>query len=222
MWAGLRYREGLRVHTKRGYRLMRAAGWTLKRAPHTAPRTPQAQPTATRPRPYGGIDRTTCLLPALGWASVGIGRDGYPKKIVGWNLALRSRRQEWEAARAQAVQAACPQGGRGAGLRLVSDNGSQPTATRFMATLSRLGIEQVFTSSDNPKGNAETERLMRTIEEERLWLRECTSLEAAREVIAQGIAVDDTQRYVHSALGYRSPQEFEAALRMQEAAQAAA
>jgi hypothetical protein len=31
-----------------------------------------------------------------------------------------------------------------------------------MAAMSLLGIEQVFTSYDNPKGNAETERLMRT------------------------------------------------------------
>ncbi len=37
-----------------------------------------------------------------------------------------------------------------------------------MAAMSVLGIEQVFTSYDNPKGNAETERLMRTIKEELL------------------------------------------------------
>jgi len=29
-----------------------------------------------------------------------------------------------------------------------------------------LGIEQIFTSYDNPKGNADTERVMRTIKEE--------------------------------------------------------
>jgi transposase InsO family protein len=91
-----------------------------------------------------------------------------------------------------------------------------------MAALSTLGIEPVFTSDDHPKGNAETERLMRTIKDERLWLQECRPLEAAREAIAQWITVDDTQRYGHSALGYRSPVEFEAALRAQEAAQAAA
>jgi transposase InsO family protein len=91
-----------------------------------------------------------------------------------------------------------------------------------MAALSTLGIEPVFTRDDNPKGNAETERLMRTIKDERRWLQEFRTLEAAREAIAQWITVDDTQRDVHSALGYRSPVEFEAALRGQEAAQAAA
>jgi putative transposase len=115
-----------------------------------------------------------------------------------------------------------PQGVRGAGLKLVSDNGSQPTATGFIAAMSVLGIEQVFTSYDNPKGNAETERLMRTIKEELLWLQEFTSLEQAREAIGHWITVEYNERYVHSALGYKSPLEFEATVGEQEAAQAAA
>jgi transposase len=46
--------------------------------------------------------------------------------------------------------------------------------------------------------------------------------EEARDAIAQWIAGDDNQRDVHSPLGYRSPLEFEATLRRQEAAHAAA
>lgn len=222
MWAWLRYREGLRVNKKRVYRLMREAGLTVKRQVHAATRTPKAKPKATRPRQYWGIDMTKFLIPALGWAYLVVVLDWYTKKIVGWDLSLRSRRQEWEAALAMGLQAEFPQGVRGAGLKLMSDNGSQPTATGFMAAMNVLGIEQVFTSYDNPKGNAETERLMRTIKEELLWLQEFPSLEAAREAIAQWITADYNQRYVHSALGYRSPLEFEAAFRQREAAQAAA
>ena len=40
---------------------------------------------------------------------------------------------------------------------------SQPTSTSFMRDMRTLGIEQIFTSYDNPKGNADTERVMRTI-----------------------------------------------------------
>ncbi|WP_447974985.1 IS3 family transposase [Nitrospira sp. Kam-Ns4a] len=222
VWAWLRYRESLPVNKKRGSRLMREAGLTVKRARHAATRTPKAKPQATRPRQYWGIDMTKFLIPALGWAYLVVVLDWYTKKIVGWDLALRSRRQEWEAALAQAVQAEFPNGVRGAGLKLVSDNGSQPTVTGFMAAMSLLGIEQVFTSYDNPKGNAETERLMWTIKEELLWLQEFTSLEQAREAIRHWITVEYNERYVHSALGYRSPLEFEAMLGVQEAAQAAA
>jgi transposase InsO family protein len=162
------------------------------------------------------------LIPALGWADVVIVLDWDPKQIVGWNLSRRSRRQEWEAALAMGVPAEFPQGVRGAGVKLVSDHGSQPTAIRFMAALNTLGIEQVFTRDDHPKGKAETEWLRRTIKDKRLGQQECRTLEAAREAIAQWITVDDTQRDAHSALEDRSPVEFDAALRAQEAAHAAA
>jgi transposase InsO family protein len=222
VWAWLRYREGLRVNKKRVYRLMREAALTVKRTRHAATRTPRAKPQASRPRQVWGIDMTKFLIPALGWAYLVIVLDWYTKKVVGWDLALRSRRQEWEAALAMGLEAEFPEGVREAGLHLVSDNGSQPTATGFRAAMSVLGIEQVFTSYDNPKGNAETERLMRTIKEELLWLREFGSLADARSAISQWITVDYNERYVHSTLGYKSPLEFEATLRMQEAAHAAA
>ena len=71
-----------------------------------------------------------------------------------------------------------------------------------------LGIEQIFTSYDNPKGNADTERMIRTIKEEVIWLHEFTSLTEAKEVIRDWIAKYNRE-YVHSALGYLSPLEFE-------------
>jgi len=68
---------------------------------------------------------------------------------------------------------------------------------------------QGCTSYDNPKGNAETERMMRTIKEEVIWINEFTSLEEAQEVIGQWIEEDYNQFYPHSKLGYKSPREFE-------------
>ncbi len=144
---------------------------------------------------------TKFLIPTCGWAYLVLVLDWYTKQIVGWDLSLRSRRQEWGAALLMGVHTHLPQGVRGAGLKLVSDNGSQPTSTKFMAAMYLLGIEQVFTSYNNPKGNAETERLMRTIKEELLWLREFTNLEEARVAIRQWITVDYNQLYVHSSLG---------------------
>jgi putative transposase len=60
-------------------------------------------------------------------------------------------------------------------LFLGSDNGCQPTSVAFMRACSTLGIHQAFTSDNNPKGNADTERVMRTLKEECLWLQEWTS-----------------------------------------------
>jgi len=46
------------------------------------------------------------------------------------------------------------------------DNGCQPTSLAFQRTCATLGIRQAFTSYGNPKGNADTERLVRTWKEE--------------------------------------------------------
>jgi hypothetical protein len=57
-----------------------------------------------------------------------------------------------------------------------------------MSEMAILGIEQIFTSYDNPKGNAETERMMRTIKEEVIWLHEFTSLTEAKDIYYQEAA----------------------------------
>jgi putative transposase len=65
-----------------------------------------------------------------------------------------------------------PGGVRGKGLKPLSDNGGQPTSLRFMKACSNLEVDQVFTSYNNPRGNANTERMIRTMKEELFWLRE--------------------------------------------------
>lgn len=134
VWAWLVHREGVRINNKRVYRVMKQAGLRAKPVIPAACRTPKAKPQADRPRPCWGIDLTQVLIPALGWVSLGIVWDGSTKKIGGWDLALRSRRQEWQAALDRALRAEFPHGVRGAGLKLISDHGSQPTSTGFMAT----------------------------------------------------------------------------------------
>jgi putative transposase len=76
--------------------------------------------------------------------------------------------------------------------------------------MANLGIEQIFTSYDNPKGNADTERVMRTIKEEVIWLNEFESLQEAKEVIGDWSKNTYNRLYLHSALGYRSAEEFKA------------
>lgn len=92
-------------------------------------------------------------------------------------------------------------------MKLISDNGSQPTSTSFMKDLSTLGIKQIFSSYDNPKGNVETERMMWTLKEELLWLNEYESLEEVQQAIEEWVDYYN-EFYVHSALGYLSPKEF--------------
>lgn len=105
-----------------------------------------------------------------------------------------------------AIQKEFPEGVRGSGLCLISDNGCHLTSTSFMRDMATLGIKQIFTSYDNPKGNADTERVMRTIKEE---VNEFGSFEEAMGKITQWIDLDYNKLYVHSQLGYMSPEEYE-------------
>ena len=86
----------------------------------------------------------------------------------------------------------------------MSDNGSQPTSLSFMKACSNLEVEQVFTSYNNPKGNADTERLIRTIKEELFWLREWKGEAELRKELDKWVDYYN-RNYLHSSHGYRTP-----------------
>jgi putative transposase len=80
--------------------------------------------------------------------------DWYTKKIVGFYAGVPCPARHGLAALDMAVSRQVPEGARDQGLSLMSDHGGQPTALAFMKACSTLGIQQAFTSSNNPKGNA--------------------------------------------------------------------
>ena len=205
VWAYLRYIDGLIVNKKRVYRLMRENNLTVK--PNTrliAKRVSERpKPRAEKPRQWWGIDMTK-VMTEYGWVYVVIVLDWYTKKIVGHYSGKQARTKEWLEALNKALNREYPQGVRGNKLELISDNGSQPTSLSFIKTCSNLDIKQIFTSYNNPKGNADTERMIRTMKEELLWLREW---ENEREL---GIELDKwieyyNRNYLHTAHGYRTP-----------------
>lgn len=218
MWAHLTYVNNLQINKKRVYRLMKIHGLivtknTRLKAKRTANRS---KPRADRPNQLWGIDMTKFKTDE-GWGYLVITLDWYSKKIVGHHLGYLSRTAEWLEALEQGVQGQHPNGVREQGLKLVSDNGCQPTSTRFMKACHHLGIEQIFTSYNNPKGNAETERMMRTLKEELLWLREWEGLYEAQTALNAWIK-SYNESYLHSAHGYRSPVWAEKNYKKQEAA----
>ena len=134
--------------------------------------------------------------------------DWYTKKIVGYYAGLQCRSQQWLEALEEAVNRQFPQGVRDQGLCMMSDNGSQPTSIGFMQACRALGIRQTFTSYNNPKGNADTERIFRTMKEELLWLREWDSPFVLAEELQNWVEYYN-RSYLHSTLGYRAPNQFE-------------
>lgn len=98
--------------------------------------------------------------------------DWYTKKSVGDYAGMPCTARHWLEALDMAVNRQFPDGVRGKGLSLMSDHGCQPTSTAVMQACGSLGIQQGLTSSNNPKGKADTERVIRTLKEEGLWLQE--------------------------------------------------
>jgi putative transposase len=210
IWAYLRFVEERAVNKKRVLRLMREHHLLVKPPLRLrAKRTPTgSKPRSTKPNEWWGIDMTKILVEGCGWVYIVVVLDWYTKKIVGYYAGTPCTARHWLAALDMAVSCQFPAGARDQGLSMMSDNGCQPTALAFMRACSTLGIQQAFTSYNNPKGNADTERVMRTLKEECLWLQEWTSSLALIRAL-EGWIADYNEHYLHSVLGYQSPSRFE-------------
>ena len=151
---------------------------------------------------------TKVMVDGFGWMYIVVVLDWYTKKIVGYYTGMECRGRHWLEALDMAVNCQFPGGVRKNGLHLMSDNGSQPTSIGFMKACRALDINQAFTSYNNPKGNADTERVFRTMKEELLWLHEWTSPFELADALAQWISKYNGS-YLHSSLKYKSPNQFE-------------
>jgi len=165
------------------------------------------KPRADKPKQWWGIDMTK-VISKTGWVYVVIVLDWYTKKIVGHYSGKQARTSEWLEALEKGLNREFPGGARGQGLKLMSDNGSQPTSLSFMKVCSHLEVEQVFTSYNNPKGNADTERMIRTMKEELFWLREWNNERELTQELIKWVEYYN-KNYLHFALGYRTPAQAE-------------
>ncbi len=92
-----------------------------------------------------------------------------------------------------------------------SDQGVQYAATAYVAQLEQRGVQISMAEQGEPRQNGYAERLMRTIKEEEVALTEYRDFADAYAQI--GRFLDDVYQHkrIHSALGYLTPMEFEAA-----------
>ena len=216
IWAYLKYRQGLTVNKKHIYRLMQEN--SLLVLPNTRLKAirvnhpERGKPRAIRPNQYWGIDMTKVMTKSFGWVYLIIVLDWFSKKIIGYSLKTHSRTDDWLDALNNAMNNQFPQGilsrEKDKQLSLISDNGSQPTSRKFMQACSLLGIKQIFTCCNNPKGNADTERVIRTVKEDLIWLREWNLPFEIEEELKAWIK-NYNEDFLHSSLAYKTPSQFE-------------
>jgi putative transposase len=95
-----------------------------------------------------------------------------------------------------------------------SDQGVQYAAQEYAALLNQYHVQISMAAQGKPEENGYAERLMRTIKEEEVDLSEYNDFADARQQIGGFIEKVYMTKRIHSALGYLTPVEFEAAWRM--------
>ena len=211
VWAHLNYIDDIAISQNKVHRLMLVHGLLVAknvklkaiRKAHTR------KPKPERPNQWWGIDMTKVMIEGYGWVYVTIVIDWYTKKVVGHHAGEQSKAWHWLKALNMGLNRQFPDGVRGHALNLMSDNGCQPTSLAFIRDCKTLGVKQAFTSYNNPKGNADTERFMRTLKEELVWINEWRSPTQFFQALDAWIGYYNSS-YLHSALGYQSPNYFEA------------
>jgi len=212
VWSYLKYRQGIPVNKKRVYRLMKEQNLIV--TPNVrlkARRGPlRPKPHAEYPNHFWGIDMTKIRMATWGWLYLTIVLDWFTKEIVGYSLSIQSKTDDWLNALDLAVNNRFPKGivdNSKERLFLISDNGCQPTSQRFMMNCSLLGIKQIFTTWSNPKGNSDTERVMRTIKEDIVWPYDWDNPFNFEIALHKWIHAYNTD-YPHQSLHNQTPSQF--------------
>ena len=132
--------------------------------------------------------------------------DAYSRRVVGWELGptLQASLPLQALDRALADRVIEP------GIVHHSDQGVQYCCPDYVGKLLDHGFVISMSRAGTPYDNAKAESFMKTLKAEEVHLKQYRSLEGARQEIGQFIEEVYNRKRLHSALGYRPPEEFEA------------
>lgn len=133
--------------------------------------------------------------------------DAYSRKVVGWELSRSMGDGLAIRALSQAIEERQP----AAGLVHHSDRGSQYASRVYVGLLEKHEMVASMSRPGNPYDNARCERFMQTLKREEIYASAYRDLEHLQENLAEFIERYYNRKRLHSALGYRSPEEFETA-----------
>jgi putative transposase len=137
--------------------------------------------------------------------------DRFSRRAVGWALDRTLAARLPVAALQQAIARRQPP----PGLVHHSDRGVQYACREYVELLEAHGIVPSMSRTANPYDNAVCESFMKTLKYEEIHCNRYSSLEELGTNIKDFIERYYNQKRLHSALGYRSPARFEAALPQQ-------
>ena len=214
-------RQGLLLNAKRVLRLMREDNLLALRSKPFVPRTTDSRHGfAVRSNLTRGLIPTaldqiwvadiTYIRLAEGFVYLAVVIDAFSRKVVGWALDDHLEARLAIAALDQAIEARNP-----APESLIhhSDRGVQYACADYIERLEARRIAVSMSRPANPYDNAKAESFMKTLKTEEVNGKDYQNLDDARNRIGEFIKNAYNAKRLHSALGYRPPEEFEADLR---------
>ena len=131
--------------------------------------------------------------------------DGFSRKVVGWQLERTLVTGLALGALEQAIAARKP----APGLVHHSDRGVQYASEDYVAVLEMHGMIPSMSRPANPYDNASCQSFLKTLKREEIYANQYRDLDHLRGNIEEFIERYYNRQRLHSALGYRSPEEFE-------------
>lgn len=131
--------------------------------------------------------------------------DAFSRRVVGWNLDRQCQARLAIVALQRALQERRP----GAGLIHHSDRGIQYACSDYLQLLQQHQILPSMSRARCPFDNAACESFMSTLKREEIHVSRYRDLEELSGAVREFIEQYYNPLRLHSALGYRSPVEFE-------------
>jgi len=209
------HREGISVNHKKVLRMMHERGLLCKPrhrwvrttdSTHGYPIYPNLLPqgSVTAPNRVWVADITYIRI-FIGFVYLAVILDLFSRKAIGYGLSRNIDTPLSLKALHMALQSRNPP----PGVIHHSDRGVQYAAGDYVDTLKFRGFQISMARKGNPYDNAVAESFMKTLKAEEVYLWEYRTLADVENGVSWFIEQVYNQKRLHSALGYRPPNEFE-------------
>jgi putative transposase len=207
VWATLK-RDGLKVSRKRVWALMHAHGLVLVRD-HEPGETPRGHVVVPEPNRRIATDFTTCWTRRHGTVAIVPTIDCGCRTVEVVVTKDQHGPAILESVRNKLVAAFGSPENVPAGVELRTDHGPQYTGSDCADLCKEWNLDHTYAPVGRPTGNAVAERVIRTLKEEVVWLRDWDSIDQLRAAITAWVKRYNQQR-PHQALGWKTPAEYRA------------
>jgi putative transposase len=145
-----------------------------------------------------------------GWLYLAVVLDLFSRRVVGWQMSDSMPTELVLDAARMAFEQRRP----GHGLLHHSDRGSQYAANEYRALLEARGVRCSMSGVGNCYDNAVTESFFGTLKSEFIHHEQFETRAEARTKIFEWIEVFYNRTRLHSSLGFKSPEQYEATQRV--------